>query len=90
MPWDRLPRKMLSSWVPYKRPRRCAKFTYGQSLNKSLKKAGIVEWENLITDRSSWKSIIEKISLYIFTSCEKGFFVREAEEEVYLRYIHNQ
>ena len=39
MPYRRLPRKMLSSWVRSKRPRGAPQFTYGRMLRKSLKKA---------------------------------------------------
>jgi len=63
MPWDRLPRKMLSCWVASKRPRGCPKFTYGRSLNKALKKAGIDNWEIMVMDRCAWKSMINSISL---------------------------
>ena len=37
MSFDRLQRKMLSSWVVSKRPRDSPKFTYGWGLMKSLK-----------------------------------------------------
>ena len=37
--YDRLPRKMLSSWVPSKRPKGAPEFTYGRGLFKALEKA---------------------------------------------------
>ena len=38
MSFERLQRKMLSSWVVTKRPRGSPKFTYGRGLMKLLKK----------------------------------------------------
>jgi hypothetical protein len=43
MPWSRLPRKMLSTFVRSKKPRGGApQYTYGRSLYKALKKACIL------------------------------------------------
>ena len=39
IPWDRLPRKMISSWVRSKSPEGCSNLTYGRSLEKSWEKA---------------------------------------------------
>ena len=63
MPWERLPRKMLSCWVRSKRPRGCPKFTFGRSLKKSLRFANInVDgWDVLACDRLKWRSILNKI-----------------------------
>ena len=48
MPWERLPRKMLTCWVQSKRPRGCPKFTIGRSIMKCLKKAGIlINWNGM-------------------------------------------
>ena len=41
MDMNRLPRKMISSWVSEKRPRGSPEMTYGRSLFKALKKANI-------------------------------------------------
>jgi len=41
MGMDRLPRKMISSWVNEKRPRGSPEMTYGRSLFKALKKANV-------------------------------------------------
>ena len=41
MPMDRLPRRMLSSWVVNKRPRGSPQFTYGRGIYKALKKVDI-------------------------------------------------
>lgn len=63
MPWERLPRKMLTSWVRSKRPRGCPKFTYGRSINKSLKYAGIEksEWHELAVNRLQWRTLLYDI-----------------------------
>ena len=65
MPWDRLPRKMITSWVRSKRPFGCPKLTYGRSLKKSLNKAGVEteNWYNLSLDRDGWRNIIDNVPL---------------------------
>ena len=59
MPYHRLPRKMLSSWVRAKRPRGAPKLTYGRMLRKALKKVGVPaeEWQFAASDREHWRSI---------------------------------
>jgi len=37
MPFDRLPRRLLSSWLPYKRPRGAPEMTFGGTMLKALK-----------------------------------------------------
>jgi hypothetical protein len=37
MPFDRLPRRLLSSWLPYKRPRGAPEMTFGKTVIKTLK-----------------------------------------------------
>ena len=61
---DRLPRKILSSWVAEKRPRGCPEFTYAYGLNKALKKADVDKetWTILATDRQAWRSMIQSIN----------------------------
>ena len=53
IPWDRLPRKMISSWVRSKSPEGCSDLNYGRSLEKSWKKADfdIENWRVLFLDR---------------------------------------
>jgi len=65
MPWERLPRKMLTCWVRSKRPRGCPKFTYGRSIRKLLKKSGIdtSEWYVIASDRPRWRGMINNICL---------------------------
>ena len=54
MSFDRLQRKMLSSWVVSKRPRDSPKFTYGWGLMKSLKNTNVAKcsWHDLANDKS--------------------------------------
>ena len=56
MSMERLPRKMMSSWVRNKRPRGCPRFTYGRGLYKALKIAKIDKknWYELASDRTLW------------------------------------
>ena len=41
MPIDRLPRKMLTAWVPSKRVIGCPRMTYGRTVKKALMNCGI-------------------------------------------------
>ena len=66
MPWNRLPRKMLTSWVRSPRPRSCPKMTYGRLLKKSFKRSSEINIETchkLALDRSGWKNIIENLKV---------------------------
>ena len=62
MNMERLPRKFLTSWVRQARPHGRPQFTYGQSLNKTLKHAGIstdfAVWTKLAQDRNGWRGRI--------------------------------
>ena len=66
MPWTPLPRKVLSSWVRSKRPRGAPWYTYGRSLYKALKKAGIEpgEWHELALDKVKWRDMIRNLNIY--------------------------
>ena len=61
MPMTRLPRQFLTSWVNHPRPHGRPQYTYGHSLTKSLKHAGIAsvfkEWSQLAQDRSNWRKL---------------------------------
>ena len=58
--FDRLPRKMLSSWVVSKRPRGAPMFTYGRGLVKAMKKADIPIdiWFDLANDKNWWRCML--------------------------------
>ena len=60
MSFNRLPRKMLSSWVRSKRPRGAPQMTYGRTIKRLLKCANIEvdSWHILAADRLSWKKTI--------------------------------
>ena len=63
MDFDRLPRKMLSSWVTERRPVGAPEFTYGRGLFKALKKANIERetWHVEAQDREGWRDKIAKV-----------------------------
>ena len=63
MNFDRLPRKMLSSWVCTKHPIDAPEFTYGRGLYKALTKAGVdvKSWHALALDKSKWRKMIYNI-----------------------------
>ena len=60
MPFERLPRKMLTCWVASPRPRGCPQFTYGRGLYKALRRADIEKnsWTALAMDRDKWRGMI--------------------------------
>ena len=59
MPFERLPRKMLTCWVASPRPRGCPQFTYGRGLYKALRRANIEKnsWTALAMDRDKWRGM---------------------------------
>ena len=59
MPFERLPRKMLTCWVASPRPRGCPQFTYGRGLYKALRRADIDKnsWTALAMDRDKWRGM---------------------------------
>ena len=61
MDFERLPRKMLTSWVKEKRPRGAPEFTYGRGVYKALKKVNLDRdnWYEAAMDRVKWRSIID-------------------------------
>ena len=60
MPFKRLPRKLLSSWVRNRRPRGCPEFTYGRGIYKALRtiNVGKNSWYDLALDRVAWKNVL--------------------------------
>ena len=65
MPWFRLPRKMISCWVRSKRPRGAPRFTYGRSLQKTLKKCNVDKsrWQIIAFDKLKWRNLINNLNL---------------------------
>ena len=60
MPLDRLPRRMLSSWVPSARPQGCPRMTYGRTISKALRKFNVCAeaWPALAADRAAWRVML--------------------------------
>ena len=63
MSYERMPRKVLSSWVPNKRPIGAPEFTYGRSLFKCLKECSIDrnDWYVRAMDPCEWKHLVNNI-----------------------------
>ena len=61
MDWQqRLPRRMLSSWVPCPRPVGAPAMTYGRSIGRALDHFHIAEarWHELAADRGVWRGTL--------------------------------
>ena len=62
MGYERIPRKLLTSWVFNPRPHGRPQFTYGHSLNKTLKRAELPtdfkKWSQLAQNREAWRERI--------------------------------
>ena len=60
MDFQRLPRRMLSSWVPCPRPRGAPPMTYGRSIHAALDDfhIGADEWVSLAANRPAWRETI--------------------------------
>jgi hypothetical protein len=60
MEFERLPRRMLSSWVPHKRPCGAPSMTYGRTLGKALDKFHIDRemWPQLAANRAAWRETL--------------------------------
>ena len=60
MDYDRLPRRVLSAWVPHRRPIGAPRMTYGRSIFKALAKFGIdsARWHLLAADRAAWRETV--------------------------------
>ena len=70
MDLDRLPRRMLSSWVPHGRPIGCPNMTFGRSIRTALDKFHIdrSRWPELAADRSAWRQTLEKNKIFLASS----------------------
>ena len=57
---ERLPRRMLTAWVPAARPSGGQLMTYGRSVYKALDNFGIprTTWHTLAADRVAWREAI--------------------------------
>ena len=68
MPMDRYPRLFLTSWVRRPRPHGRPQYTFGHSLNKTLRRAGIStdfkKWRALAQDRTPWRDLIYSTAKY--------------------------
>ena len=64
MSWNRLQRKLLSSWINKGRTNGSPGMTYGRALNKHLQRAGInpVNWHRQASDRGAWRKTIRDIN----------------------------
>ena len=67
MPFERLPRKMLSSWVAAPRVAGGQLMTYGRSVSTALDHFGInrATWSTLAQDRAAWRGAIHGALLVI-------------------------
>ena len=66
MPFSRLPRMFLSSWVDHKRPQQRPQFTYGHGLLRDLRNAGVhlKAWDTLAGDRNLWHAITQQKNVH--------------------------
>ena len=62
MDFDRLPRRMLSSWVPAPRPLGAPKMTYGRMIYKAPDMFFIARatWPLLAADREAWRMTLRR------------------------------
>ena len=60
MDFDRLPRRMLSSWVPHNRPPGEPRMTFARSIGKALDVYDLdrAKWPELAADRSAWRTLL--------------------------------
>ena len=58
----RLPRRMLSSWVPHARPSGAPTMTYGRSLGRAFEHYGLdpARWHELAADRGAWRTMLQR------------------------------
>ena len=59
---ERLPRKLMTSWVRNPRPKGCPQFTYGRGLYKAMSKRGINRdtWFEKTSERNIWRKMIKR------------------------------
>ena len=58
---SRLPRRMLSSWLPHRRPTGAPTMTYGRSVSKALAHFHVdpARWHELAADRTAWRRMLK-------------------------------
>jgi hypothetical protein len=63
----RIPRKLLSSWIPNKRPVGRPQTAYGHGLKKDIENAGVDfgSWFTLAADENTWEDIINRKGVHI-------------------------
>jgi hypothetical protein len=62
MPGDRLPRRLLTSWVMAPRPKGRPPLTYSHGILSDLRTHGLSEtWSTLALDRDAWRSRVKEI-----------------------------
>ena len=61
MDFSRLPRRMLSCWVPHKRPPGAPRMTYGRTVGKALDVYDLdpKKWPALAADRAAWRAMLK-------------------------------
>ena len=60
MPMERLPRRMLSAWVPHARPVGAPRLTFGRSVAKAMDVFDLdsARWPELAADRLAWQTML--------------------------------
>ena len=63
MDFNRLPRKLSSSWVDHPRPRGRPQAHYGHGLARNLKKVGLntSTWHEMAANRPAWLELLQNI-----------------------------
>jgi exonuclease III len=62
MPETRLPRRMLTAWVPIARPNGRPQLTYSHSIMRDLKKHGLEKgWGELASNRAEWRAMVKQV-----------------------------
>ena len=64
MSFDRIPRKLLSSWVKSRRPKGAPEFTFSRGMYKALRRANICkdDWFVLAKDQFDWCKMINSFT----------------------------
>jgi hypothetical protein len=61
---DRVPRKLMTSWVAHSRPHGCPQMTWGRTVHRALESCNIstttAEWFQLAQSRAQWRALIRE------------------------------